>query len=603
MTSPTKAIPPSRSGFIDDWITSPARGVVIPHVLCVVALLPYLLLYFTQLMRMRPHYQFVPFALAATGAAIYMRWPRGQAHPFRSSRLANAFFIAGCLFGCGAVLFSWPRFAAIGAFSFVTSFCARTIDGETGKTMLSATLPMWIGLTLPFNLDFSLITWLQVFSARAASHALDLLGYHHHLAGTVLNFPERDYGIAEACSGVQSFFTLLFLTSVFVVFLHRPWFRSLLLLASALFWAILMNAVRILIIPVVHSGFGIDLSSGLKHEILGYAVLIIGGLLVLSTDQFLTFLFGPVEATTIDSSTDAVGKVARFWNRIIAGSEAAGAKARSKLPSRATRWMISAGAALMLVIGTLSIGTAWQMLTSGYLVRFFKDVQLVALDQNDLPKEIEDWRWIRETENSKPYLSIIREASSDLGLRSDQWIYQVGQTEAIVALDQPFAGWHELTTCYQNNGWNLVTQGRAYKEANDKDGKSWPYIQVDLDRPTGEKAFLLFSFFDALGEPFEAPTDWGTINKFLIRVRNRLSPEVRARLFESESYQVQLFVRSSRLLTDEERETVRSRFLEIRELLRQAYLKRRPGEGPAGTPPDMAAITPSETPIAHTDSK
>jgi hypothetical protein len=92
---------------------------------------------------------------------------------------------------------------------------------------------------------------------------------------------------------------------------------------------------------------------------------------------------------------------------------------------------------------------------------------------------------------------------------------------------------------------------------------------------------VLFSFFDATGQPFEAPADWGALNQFFIRLRNRLSPQVRQRLFNAESYQVQAFAQSARLLTDEEREAIRANYLELREDLREAFLQRRGGEEPA----------------------
>ncbi len=579
--------------FLGNWLHSPWKSMVIPYAICILAQTPYLLLYFTQLFKLRPHYQFFPFALLATALAIFVRWPRNQEHPFRRSLFSSLMFLVGCLFGLAAALFSDPWFSAVSAFAFVTSFCARTKDGETGQTMLSASLPLWVALSLPLNVDFSLITWLQVFSAQAASHVLDLLGYHHHLAGTVLTFPARSYGVEEACSGVQSFFTLLFMSTVFVVFLHRPWFRSLLLLCSALFWAILMNAVRILLIPIADISFGFDLASGFNHAALGYVVLAFGGLLVLSTDQFLTFLFGPVETATMDSSNEAVGNITGFWNRFVAGeSPETPAKVRSKLPSRFARMMIAGGAACMLLLGLLSIGTATRMLSSGYIVKFFRDTQPVAMEKNDLKEEIGAWRWISETETDKPYQVLTREKASDLGLRSDLWTYRASTYRAIFALDQPFPGWHELTRCYQNTGWDVIEQGRQYKEAMNPDGRNWPYIQVEMTMPTGEKGFLLFSFFDVRGEPFDAPTGWGTLNKFFIRVRNRLAPEIRERLFNAESYQVQIFVRGSRSLTELERDAVRENYLVLREELRTAFLKRH-SEGAKG----------AATPVASVDAK
>jgi hypothetical protein len=128
-------------------------------------------------------------------------------------------------------------------------------------------------------------------------------------------------------------------------------------------------------------------------------------------------------------------------------------------------------------------------------------------------------------------------------------------------------------------GWRLVDGGRQLKHAIDKNGVDWSYIQVEFNKPTGEKAFVLFSFFDATGQPFDAPADWGALNQFFIRLRNRLSPQVRRRLFNSESYQVQACSESPRLLTEDEREDMRTKYLELREQIRDAFLKRHSNAG------------------------
>jgi hypothetical protein len=305
-------------------------------------------------------------------------------------------------------------------------------------------------------------------------------------------------------------------------------------------------------------------------------------LLILSTDQFLTFIFGPVETTTLDSGDSAAG-VAKFWNRYVAGDreKATKSKPRHRLPSALTRRLIIGGAAAMLLLGVASIGTAVEMMRGGYIVKFFQGTQPTAMQRSDLRDALGTWRMIEDSESDTGFETTIREAASDLGMRTDQWNYHSGTYRCAIALDQPFPGWHELTQCYQNMGWNLVENGRQLKQAFDRNGVEWPYIQIELNKPTGEKAFVLFSFFDATGQPFEAPADWGALNQFFIRLRNRLSPQVRQRLFNAESYQVQAFAQSARLLTDEEREAIRANYLELREDLREAFLQRRGGEEPA----------------------
>ena len=104
----------------------------------------------------------------------------------------------------------------------VTSLFARTLDRENLKTLWPCSLPLFVYLTLPFNMDVRLITTLQQYSAVYTSKLLDLAGLGHHMDGTVINVPVLgEYGIEQACSGVQSFFTLLLVAVIFIVHSRR----------------------------------------------------------------------------------------------------------------------------------------------------------------------------------------------------------------------------------------------------------------------------------------------------------------------------------------------------------------------------------------------
>ena len=54
----------------------------------------------------------------------------------------------------------------------------------------------------------------------------------------------------------------------------------------------------------------------ISHDLLGYGALTIGILMIFSTDQFLLFLFGPVESG--ESESGSIGEsITQFWNRFI----------------------------------------------------------------------------------------------------------------------------------------------------------------------------------------------------------------------------------------------------------------------------------------------
>lgn len=596
--------------------------VLLPYGLAILAQILMVLLYFYQLWE-KPHYQFFPFAIIATIALAAIRWPYDEPMPFHRSLISDILLVLAGGAALMGVLFVVPWFAAASVVLLITSLLTRTIDPETKKSLWPCALPLLVCLSLPFDMDSVVITRLQAYSAHFTSQLLDLVGLGHYMDGVVINVPDGSkYGVEEACSGVVSFFTLIAITSAFIVWARRittphrviagmligtglligmiEWaaigfgyftlggivlillgglgFRSTLLLLSAVFWALFMNTVRIFVIPIAEVQMGFQLAEGMAHAMLGYVVLIFGVLLVLSTDQFLTFLFGPVEA----ASEEAPGiqrSIVKFWNGFLAGkTDEEGAKRRTKNQSvrkpitsvgRTVIWVL---AGIMILCGLYESWDVKQSWAHPELaVRFFDADVTVDFVEGDLPKQVGD-NWTKVS-----YQNDDRHRGSDLGQRSDVWQFQSPRCLAHASFDQTFPGWHELTTCYKNQGWKLVS--REWHKPEVADGEEpWEFIEARFEKQTGEKGYLLFSHFDAFGNPVAAPEKWGTLNSLFIRARNRLSNRVRATLFDGAVYQTQVFLYSFNDFDDETKQEAQDRYLKVREIFRQRFVEKRAAE-------------------------
>jgi exosortase/archaeosortase family protein len=135
---------------------------------------------------------------------------------------------------------------------------------------------------------------LQALTSSIASQFLNTLKMDHILDGnTLIPMEGPALGVAEACSGVQSLFTLMFIASVIGVYHRYPMLRILLLTGSAVFWALLMNVTRVLSIAVAQIKFQTDLTTGWQHDAVGYAAMLLAIPFLLSTDRLLQFFFGP----------------------------------------------------------------------------------------------------------------------------------------------------------------------------------------------------------------------------------------------------------------------------------------------------------------------
>ena len=587
--------------------------VGIPYLIAIGAQLPMFLLFFRQMMS-KTHYQTIWLAIIATAAIAWTRWPREEKVPYRESVASNILMGLGLIMGIGSVLFVNTWFCAASVMFLVTSFLLKVIDSDRSNSLWTAALPLFVFLPLPFRWDTTLITSLQRQSAWLTSRLLDLVGLGHYLDGTKIHVPGKSgYGIEEACSGVQSFFTLLFIAIVMMVVFRRiktnlaggtilgilgiiclcasiplPFMlyvgialllwgllglRAMALVYAAIFWAMFINVIRILVIPVLDVNGYADLSVGIGHILLGWGALAIGLLMLLSTDQLLLFLFGPVESEMGEAGP--FGKlITRFWNQLVSGTELPSddekKKKRKAIPVSASStryaWII---AAILAVGGLFQLSDVARGFFQTNKVQFFDADITQPMAEGDLPKQIQNWTRVEQD----GYRMQTRDHGSDLGRRSDTWQFRAPSCNATVSFDQTFPGWHELTTCYLNSGWKLKKRVVLSPEVAEGED-SWDIVEAQFEKETGERGYLLFSHFNGAGEPENAPVNIGTFQSILTKAKNRLSNRIRRSLFSSETYQVQVWVQHYGELKESVKAEVKDRYMNARETLRQKFLDR-----------------------------
>ena len=95
-----------------------------------------------------------------------------------------------------------------------------------------------------------------------------------------------------------------------------------------------------------------------------------------------------------------------------------------------------------------------------------------------------------------------------------------------------------------------------------------------MEKPTGERGYLLFSHFDSFGQGLTVPKKWGTVNGFITRVMNRLSHRIRATLVQGEAYQIQVFMTSYNDFDPEIIAEAQKRYVKIRNDVRTRFLEK-----------------------------
>src|SRR5262249_27604006 len=137
---------------------------------------------------------------------------------------------------------------------------------------------------------------LQLFASRCAVWSMSLLGIPVLRQGNIIelkplnSFDTKKLEVVEACSGIRSLMTLLTLAVVFAYFTYprnddpgKPesffksfgFWRSLILVSSAVPIAILTNAFRVSGTGVLAHYYGTQVADGFFHSFSGWAIYIV----------------------------------------------------------------------------------------------------------------------------------------------------------------------------------------------------------------------------------------------------------------------------------------------------------------------------------------
>ncbi len=101
----------------------------------------------------------------------------------------------------------------------------------------------------------------------------DLLGYPLEQQGNVLLLPKGPVGVADACSGIRSLTACLFAGSFLGATFFTEFWKKVVLVTAAMFFAFLMNLGRSLFLTGWAYAYGPDAINGMVHDVAGYAVL------------------------------------------------------------------------------------------------------------------------------------------------------------------------------------------------------------------------------------------------------------------------------------------------------------------------------------------
>ncbi len=471
---------------------------------------PLLLAHFRRLW-LYEQYHYVPFVIAAFAYFVWQRWDKSQLmHSAAVPRTSLALLVTGLLTLTLSLLVWSSWLAAIAAILTIGAALLHFGGRRMVSQLFSVWLLLWFLVPLPFRWDVRLIFELQTIASSMASYALDFLLVDHLLAGHVLEIPRHKFLVEEACSGIHSLFALLAFAAMLMIGSRRGWVHSILLLATAVFWATSINVVRVTSVVAFFVWFDFDVATGWKHTLLGLSLFGVAILMLLSMDRLLLFFFGRPDKThsfygdyyddaePIQTVTDSVsdrspeGSASSSDSSNVASDRSGGMNWRKGTP------------AVMVCCGLFGLVGLGQI--AGVAMRF-DALRVVgeangklnnAFQEGTLPAHIESWKRVT-------FKSEEREMTNSLGASFASWTYQSDTTEATVTINYPFVGWHHLPACYEAQGWQVEsTKMIAVASESEPDVEVW---LLALGRPSGARMYVRFSQFDADGQPVR-PAGW-----------------------------------------------------------------------------------------------
>jgi exosortase len=132
---------------------------------------------------------------------------------------------------------------------------------------------------------------LQILATRIAAAGLLTIGIPVMREGNILDLPNQQLSVVEACSGIRSLLSLTFLSLVYGYFFEkRTWLRVVLFLATIPV-ALTANAGRVMVTGIL-SQVRSDLAEGFFHESTGMVIFLCAGVILFLFHRAILFAIG-----------------------------------------------------------------------------------------------------------------------------------------------------------------------------------------------------------------------------------------------------------------------------------------------------------------------
>jgi exosortase len=128
-------------------------------------------------------------------------------------------------------------------------------------------------LPLPHRIAVAMAEPLQNFATVTSTFALQTLGLPALAEGNVILLNDVEIGIVEACSGLRMLVIFFALATGVVLVVRRPLWEKLLVIASAVPIALVVNVLRITATGVLYEQAGKQWTDAFFHDLAGWLMM------------------------------------------------------------------------------------------------------------------------------------------------------------------------------------------------------------------------------------------------------------------------------------------------------------------------------------------
>ena len=225
-------------------------------------------------------------------AALLFWWRRPVESVSLSARTAGVLLLAAS-FGL-RLLAARYRIVTIDMYTFVPALAGvfLLVGGWSMFRWAWAPIGFLIFMyPLPDEATRYLLGPLQTLATIVSTYALQTLGFDAFREGNQIVVGEMHLGVVDACSGLRMLTIFVALSVALVMLGERQWWENLVILASAIPIALIVNSIRITVTGLLYQVANSEVAEMVFHDLAGWVMMPMALGMLFLLQQILAHLF------------------------------------------------------------------------------------------------------------------------------------------------------------------------------------------------------------------------------------------------------------------------------------------------------------------------